>query len=234
MITNQEHQLNIGVHNRGNDILIIFDCDGVLVDSEPIANRIIVQCFQSEGFNVDLTFADKHFIGISTQDCIKYVELQFKRRVSQSFLRNYENLTKREIKRSLQAIPNIIGALELINYPKCIASGSTPEKIKLSLEVTNIYKYFGSIFSATQVKKGKPHPDIFLYASKEMGFKPDHCIVVEDSDPGVQAALAAGMKPLLYRPHMDILGADSDKVKIFNDMSQLPTIIEKWVSYKFR
>ncbi|UXE66387.1 MAG: HAD-IA family hydrolase [Chryseotalea sp. WA131a] len=69
---------------------------------------------------------------------------------------------------------------------------------KLSLEVTNIYKYFGSIFSATQVKKGKPHPDIFLYASKKMGFKPDHCIVVEDSDHGVQAALAAGMKPLLY------------------------------------
>ena len=215
-------------------VLVIFDCDGVLVDSEPIANRIICQCFQNEGFDIDIHFADKHFIGISNEDCIQYVESLFNRKVSSSFLKNYETLTQEEIRRSLQAIPNIIEAIELIKFPKCIASGSTPEKIKLSLEITHIHPYFFNIFSATQVKKGKPFPDLFLYAAKEMGFGPENCIVIEDSNPGIQAAIAAGMKPLLYRPGANASHHETDQVKIFNNMSQLPKIIEAWAHEKLQ
>ena len=131
-----------------------------------------------------------------------------------------------EIKNTLQPIPHIKEALEKLNYPRCVASGSEPDKIELSLYVTGLRKYFTNLYSSLEVPRGKPFPDVFLHAAKEMGFRADQCIVIEDSDPGVQAALSAGMKVLLYRPFDLDLPVFNESVIVFDSMKKLPSIIE--------
>lgn len=157
---------------KNNKILLIFDCDGVLVDSEPLANRILIQCSQKEGFDVDEAYAYKHFYGISDRDCISHVESIFKKKVSDNFLETLSLLTREEIKNTLQPISQIKEALAALPYSRCVASGSEPEKIQLSLEVTGLKKYFTHVYSSSQVQRGKPFPDIFLHAAKEMDFTP--------------------------------------------------------------
>ena len=212
---------------KNNNILLIFDCDGVLVDSEPIANRVIIQCLQKEGFDVDEAYAYKHFHGISNRDCISHIELNFKRKVPDNFVETLSLLTDEEIKNTLQPISHIKEALAALPYPKCIASGNELERIKLSLEVTGLKEYFTHVFSSLQVQAGKPSPDVFLHAAKEMGFTPHQCIVIEDSNPGVQAALNAGMKVLLYRSTLEDKSDLLKEVTVFDDMAHLPALIHK-------
>ena len=213
---------------KNNNPLLIFDCDGVLVDSEPLANRTIIQCLQKEGFDVDEAYANKHFHGISNIECISHIEAIFKRKVSGNFLETLSLLTNEEIKNTLQPVSHIEEALAVLPYPRCVASGSEPERIRLSLEVTGLKKYFTHIYSSLQVEKGKPFPDLFLHAAKEMDFTPHQCIVIEDSNPGVQAALHAGMKVLWYRPVLDKSDLP-EEVTVFADMAHLPGLIHEIV-----
>ncbi len=213
---------------HGNqDKLLIFDCDGVLVDSEPIANRIFVECLQNEGYGVDEAYALKHFYGIALRDCITHVETVFQQKISEGFIDTLSQLTNGEIKRSLKPIRNIELALEQIRYPKCVASGSDYEKLHLSLEVTGLKKYFDHIFSVDEVERGKPYPDIFLFAAAQLNFEPHNCIVIEDSLAGVQAGLAAGMPVYFYHPSSNNGLVLSEGVTVFYDMAQLPHLIAR-------
>lgn len=209
--------------------LLIFDCDGVLVDSEPLANRTFIQCLRNEGFDVDEAYGYKHFLGISTRDCINHIETTFQRKLSDTFLDTLSTLTNEEIKNSLQPIPNIKEALAKLSYPKCVASGSEPDKIRLSLDVTGLRPFFTNIYSSLQVPRGKPHPDIFLFAANQMGFLPEQCIVIEDSDPGVNAAINAEMKVLLYRPELNADALFKEKAILFDNMALLPELIEELI-----
>lgn len=212
---------------ENNNLLLIFDCDGILVDSEPLANRTFIQCLQSEGFGVDEEYAYKHFLGIATRDCIAHVESVFERKVSDNFVETFSLLTAEEIKNTLQPIAGIKEALATLLYPKCVASGSEPDKIQLSLEVTGLKKYFDHIYSSSEVQRGKPFPDIFLYAAKEMGFTPNECIVIEDSLPGMQAGLRAGMRVLGYVPVLENKPDLPKGVTVFSDMNKLPGLINR-------
>ena len=206
--------------------LTIFDCDGVLVDSEPLANRTMIKCLQDEGFDVDEAYAEKYFHGVSNRDCLVTIAAHFNRKVSNHFEERLSLMVTEEIKNTLQPIPHIKEALEKLDYPRCVASGSEPDKIELSLYVTGLRKYFTNLYSSLEVPRGKPFPDVFLHAAKEMGFRADQCIVIEDSDPGVQAALSAGMKVLLYRPFDLDLPVFNESVIVFDSMKKLPSIIE--------
>ena len=210
-----------------NSTLLIFDCDGVLVDSEPIANRALIACLQKEGFKVDEAYAWQHFHGISTRDCITHVESAFGRKVSASLEKDFSHLTNAEIRNTLQPIPFIQEVLPTLPFPKCVASGSEPDKIALSLEVTGLKKYFTHIYSSLQVERGKPFPDVFLYAANQMGFTPGQCIIIEDSSPGVQAGLQAGMQVLWYRTVKTNSSDVSNGVRVFSDMRHLPTLIQE-------
>lgn len=212
---------------RNTNTLLIFDCDGVLVDSEPLANRTFIQCLQNEGFEVDSAYGYKHFLGISTRDCINHIETKFKRKVSDTFMDTLSSLTNEEIKNSLQPIPNIREALAALTYPKCVASGSEPDKIGLSLEVTGLKPFFSNIYSSLQVARGKPFPDIFLFAANQMGYMPEQCIVIEDSNPGAQAAINAEMRLLLYRPELEADAELKEKSILFDNMASLPALIEE-------
>lgn len=205
--------------------LLIFDCDGVLIDSEPMANKLFIRCLQKEGFDVDELYGE-HFHGIALADCLQKIETDFNRPVPEHFVPQFTQILDEEMKLNLQAMPGIHEALGLLPNPKCVASGSTHARLQLSLSVTNLLSQFQHIFSATDVVQGKPEPDLFLYAAEKMRFAPSDCIVMEDSYAGLQAGLAAQMPVLLYNPLWTKKYPVPDGVPVFNDMKELPKLIQ--------
>jgi len=210
--------------NNGNSKLLIFDCDGVLIDSEPMANRLFLQCLRHEGLDVDEVY-EEHFHGIALADCMRKVEGDFNRKLSASFLDQFTLLLDKEMEQHLQAMPGIHEALTALPHKKCVASGSTHPRLQLALSVTDLLSHFDKIFSATDVTNGKPAPDLFLYAAEQMQFETNNCIVIEDSYPGMQAAIAAQMPVLLYNPHWTDKYEVPEGVKVFYNMAQLPQLI---------
>ncbi len=205
--------------------LVIFDCDGVLVDSEPLVNKLFIDSLNEEGFDIEYEWGNR-LHGIPLPDCIELVEKTFNKKVSHGFV---DNLTMQGIKllaKELKPIPNVKEALQQIHNPKCVASGSDTRKIFLSLQIAGLGDFFEHIFSSELVKKGKPEPDIFLYAAERLGFLPDQCIVVEDSEPGMKAAVAAGMEVLIYKPEGCIDYPLLPHAKSFKDMRELPGLIK--------
>ena len=204
--------------------LLIFDCDGVLIDSEPMANKLFIRCLQKEGFDVDELYGE-HFHGIALADCLRKIETDFNRSVPEHFVPQFTQLLDVEMKQNLQAMPGIHQALSLLPHSKCVASGSTHDRLQLSLSVTHLLDHFQHIFSATDVAEGKPAPDLFLYAAEKMGFAPADCIVMEDSYAGLQAGLAANMPVLLYNPQWTKKYPVPEGVPVFYDMKELPGLI---------
>ncbi|KPF41334.1 HAD family phosphatase [Rhizobium sp. AAP43] len=178
--------------------LVIFDCDGVLVDSEPIALEVLIEALREKGVNIDQEGASERFLGRSLAHLAQSVEAEFGVEIDAEFLSHMREALYRRFRTDLKplpGIPHVMQALRDGGLSWCVASSSQKERVELSLTVTGLIDYFApDIFSATMVKNGKPAPDLFLHAAAEMGFPPEHCIVVEDSPAGIQAARAAGMR----------------------------------------
>ncbi len=212
--------------NNRNSKLLIFDCDGVLIDSEPMANRLFINCLREEGFDIDELYGE-HFHGIALADCVRKVEGDFGRNLSQGFLERFTLLLDEEMKQNLKPMPGIHEALEQLPHPKCVASGSTHPRLQLSLSVTGLLQHFDGIFSATDVANGKPAPDLFLWAAAQMNFDYKDCIVIEDSYAGLQAALAANMPVLLYNPQWTHKYEVPQNITVFHHMEQLPLLVKE-------
>lgn len=206
--------------------LLIFDCDGVLIDSEPMANSLFLHCLREEGLEVDELYGE-HFHGIALADCLRKVERDFQRPLPEHFVPRYTQLLDEEMKAHLQPMPGIHAALEALPQPKCVASGSTHERLQLSLSVTKLLSFFEFIFSAQDVAHGKPQPDLFLFAANKMNVAPADCIVIEDSYAGLQAALAARMTVLLYNPLWTNKYTVPDGVPVFYNMAELPALVKQ-------
>ena len=183
-------------------LLVIFDCDGVLVDSEPIALSVLGEML--EGQDVALSgeeIADR-FLGRSLGAVAETVRQDFGVRLPEDFPAMIRRRLFARYERELRPMPGIQAALEGLaarGIATCVASSSLPERIEKSLTVTGLSGAFGSrVFSASMVKVGKPAPDLFLYAARQSGFSPANCIVVEDSPAGIVAARAAGMRVLAF------------------------------------
>jgi len=180
-------------------LLIIFDCDGVLVDSEPLSNGTFVKMLSEVGYHLSYEEGVERFVGKSIGTCIKEVELALGRKLPDSFEDTFREVTFDLFRRELQPVTGIHEVLKNLPYEACVASSGPHEKIKLNLGVTSLYEFFeGKIFSASDVQRGKPFPDLFLHAASSMGYDPGNCVVVEDAVPGVQAARSAGMRVLGY------------------------------------
>ena len=174
--------------------LVIFDCDGVLVDSEPIANRILVAALAEVGTVIDMERAMARFVGRSMAAVVAMVEAEHGRPLPQDFLERLQARTFAAFRAELRPIPGIREALAAITAPVCVASSGSHEKIALSLSLCGLDVLFrGRAFSAADVTRGKPHPDLFLHAARRLGARPEASVVVEDSVVGVAAAAAAGM-----------------------------------------
>ena len=174
--------------------LIIFDCDGVLVDSESLAVEAFVQVLREAGVPAERTMIERCF-GMKQADILLRVSEHTGHDVPLSVAENLWPVTRTYFERSLKPMPGIVAFLEAMGgRQRCVASSSNPERIRLSLELTGLGRYFGdAVYSSHQVARGKPAPDLFLFAAASMGVQPARCLVIEDSIYGVQGAIAAGM-----------------------------------------
>jgi HAD superfamily hydrolase (TIGR01509 family) len=212
--------------------LIVFDCDGVLVDSEVISCRAHAETLTRHGFPITSEQVFDRFLGRSTRQAHLEVEAELGRSLPDDFNTQLQDELYRSFEATLRAVPYIDQALDAITQAVCVASSGSQERMRVSLGCAGLYDRFApNIFSATQVAHGKPAPDLFLFAAEQMGVAPERCLVIEDSIPGVTAAVAAGMPVLGFhggshcRPgYGDTLRA-AGAAAIFDDMRGLPGLI---------
>jgi HAD superfamily hydrolase (TIGR01509 family) len=177
--------------------LVIFDCDGVLVDSEPTINRAHAQVLTECGYpNTEQKLVER-FCGMSDPEMIDIIEREWGRAVPVSYAERVGEMMDDGFRQSLTSVEGVAEVLDWLQLPVCVASSSAPEQIRRKLELTGLLEYFGeNLFSATMVARGKPSPDLFLYAAQRLATAPDRCLVIEDSPAGIDAALSAGMTPI--------------------------------------
>jgi HAD superfamily hydrolase (TIGR01549 family) len=201
--------------NRRPFDLVIFDCDGVLVDSEPIINRAHAEVLNECGYSITEDELLSRFCGVSDA----YGE-RVGARIENGF------------GQSLIAIPGVAEAVDSLWLPVCVASSSVPEQIRRKLDLTGLLVRFGeNLFSATMVARGKPAPDLFLYAAQRLATAPDRCLVVEDSLAGIEAAVSAGMTAIGFcggshcGPEHGVALRARGAVLVIDDMHELPSAI---------
>ncbi len=174
--------------------LVIFDCDGVLVDSEILSCQIEAELFHKIGFTISTDEIMARFVGLNYETMAQQILSDYGVCLPDDFESRCLSRFSQVIETDLQAIPGMADMLAGISYPICLASSSPLDRIEKSLAVTSLTGYFtGRIFSAQMVSRGKPAPDLFLLAADECGTAPDKCLVIEDSAHGIKAAVAAGM-----------------------------------------
>lgn len=175
-------------------MLLIFDCDGVLVDSEALACQVDADLLTGLGFPYTADAIKRQFVGVSFKDMVARIEAEHRRALPADFGERMDKVLFARFEAELQPIEDVRAAILALPHSRCVASSSTPARIALSLRVTGLDDLFEHVFSATQVARGKPAPDLFLHAASRMGRPSDECIVIEDSPAGVQGAIAAGMR----------------------------------------
>lgn len=175
--------------------LVIFDCDGVLVDSEPIANRVFCEMLNELGIAVTLDDMFERFVGYSMGQCVEVVTELLGAPPPESFVPELRSRTALALEAEVRPVNGIKETLNNINVPVCVASSGVHAKIRLTLGKTGLLETFeGKIFSVVDVKHPKPAPDVFLHAANRMGVSPSDCAVIEDTPTGVKAGVAAGMR----------------------------------------
>ena len=209
--------------------LIIFDSDGVLVDSERIALTVLARAASEEGAAIGLDEAIRSFRGVKMADCVREIERRSGRSVRESFIADVRQAIALAFDAELKPVEGIHAALAEITFPVCVASNGPMSKLTHTLGLTKLLSHFeGRIFSAYEVGSWKPDPGLFLYAAQTLGVHPSRCVVVEDSLSGILAAKAAGMRVLGFTggdPEIELeLGAAG--ADLFHRMSDLPALLQ--------
>ena len=207
--------------------LVIFDCDGVLVDTERLAVRVDVQVLAQLGWVMTEAEVVERFVGLSDASMREAIEAHTGRRLADNWEQEFKHLYRSSFAESLTAVDGVVEALDGITLRTCVASSGTHEKMRFTLGLTGLLERFdGRMFSVTEVERGKPAPDLFLHAASRMGVPPAACAVVEDSRFGVEAARAAGMRAFGYAGGLTPahLLAGSGTV-VFTDMRKLPRLL---------
>ncbi|WP_405724492.1 HAD family hydrolase [Streptomyces sp. NBC_01537] len=209
--------------------LVIFDNDGVLVDSEPISNRILAEYLTEVGFPTTYEESIRDYMGSAMHRVHDLVAERTGRRLPADFDETFHRKVFEAFRRDLQPVPGVDAVLEKLEangVPYCVASSGSHERIRVGLGKTGLYERFGEerIFSSQDVGRGKPAPDLFLHAARVMGVAPGRCAVVEDSPLGVEAAVAAGMDVYGFTgmtPAEKLAGAGER----FGEMGELPGLL---------
>ena len=206
--------------------LVIFDCDGVLVDSESLGCQTLIDIAAEHGVDIALAEALHLFRGRKMSVCVTEIERRRGVSVPDTFIPTVRARMADTFRRELRAVDGVRDALDSIGLPFCVASSGPLEKIQLSLELTGLLPLFsGRIFSAYEVGTWKPDPGLFLHAARALGVTPAACAVSEDSLPGVQAGIAAGMQVYAYTPAGDPQMLAREGAIAFHSMADLPAYL---------
>jgi len=174
---------------------VLFDCDGVLVDSETLGIGVLVSMVREYGYTLELEPAVDLMRGLSFKACCSLVELAVGQTLPLDFEPRFRERSFEEFKLNMRPVPGVVPFVESLQQPLGVASSGPVSKIRLNLGLVGLLPRFeGNIFSCFEIQSWKPEPDIYLHAAKSMGFAVDECIVIEDSKPGVMAAVAGGFK----------------------------------------
>ena len=213
-------------------MLLIFDCDGVLVDSEVLACRIDAEVLSGLGVPYTAEEIARQFVGVSMKDMVARIEAERGFSLPKDFGGTVNRTLFARFEKDLEPIVGVREAILALPFRRCVASSSVPERIALSLRVTGLAPLFDRVFSATEVPRGKPAPDLFLHAAQHMETHPSSCLVIEDSAAGVQAALAADMRVIGFTggghcgpDHADKLRQAGASV-IVERMADLPVTVQ--------
>jgi HAD superfamily hydrolase (TIGR01509 family) len=207
--------------------LVIFDCDGVLVDSERIAVRVEAEYLAELGWPLSQAEIVERFMGRTTEYMDEAVEAQLGSRLPGDWKDQFQRRYREAFAAELAPVDGVLEVLDQLSVPTCVASSGSHDKLRLTLGHTGLYGRFeGRIFSGYEVANGKPAPDLFLHAAARMGAEPARCAVVEDSRYGVLAARAAGMRAFGYAGGLtpaDLL--EGEGTVVFEDMRELPRLL---------
>ncbi|OYX25677.1 MAG: hydrolase [Rhodobacterales bacterium 32-66-7] len=174
--------------------LVIFDCDGVLIDSELISARMLIAEVARLGLIIDLPYVERHFLGRSYPVVMETIRREFGLDLPPDFEAQYREALLAAFERELQVMPHVHEVLSRIGVPFCVATSSSPRRVEMSLNLAGLSRLVGDrVYTSTLVARGKPAPDLFLHAADRMGVRPERALVIEDSLTGIRAGLAAGM-----------------------------------------
>lgn len=214
--------------------LLIFDCDGVLVDSEILAHETLLELMASLGHPMTIDEAIREFAGRSLADTIAAAERLLGRPIPEETGKHYGARLLDRFRRDLVPVAGVRDAILALPHRRCVASSSSPERLRLALDVTGLAPLFGdSVFSAVQVAHGKPAPDLYLFAARSLGATPEDCIVIEDTTRGVTAGRAAGMNVIGFagaRHATPTLADDLTRAGaqvVIRSMSKLPAVVRR-------
>lgn len=215
--------------------LVIFDSDGVLVDSEPIASRVLAEALTEIGYATSPREAIERYTGISLASLLAKIEAERNRPLPADFAATLEQRDFAAFRAELAPIAGVaetLEELERLDVAKCVASSGTPAKLEVTLGVSGLARSFAPhIFSARMVSRGKPAPDLFLLAAERMGVRPRDCVVVEDSVAGITAARSAGMRAFGFIGGSHVFAAlpsmlrDAGAAFVFENMTDLPGLL---------
>jgi HAD superfamily hydrolase (TIGR01509 family) len=207
--------------------LLILDCDGVVVDSEPITTRVLTEMLNDLGVSIENKEVARRFTGHTFARTLELVARLLRAPVPVDFVPNYRDRTFAALEAELKPVQGIEAALDQIATPYCIASNGPHGKMRKTLGITSLLSRFeGRLFSSADVPRGKPFPDLYLFVARHFAVPPSACLVVEDSESGVTAALAAGMSVYGFSgstPDGRLLAAGAHRV--FREMSELPALV---------
>jgi HAD superfamily hydrolase (TIGR01509 family) len=223
----------MGRQANGPFDLVIFDLDGVLVDSEPISARVAAAALKEAGVEIPAAELCDRFLGVSTAAMLRVIEVEHGCRLPDAFQETLRARILNAFEHELEPVPGVAALLDALAVARCVASSSHPEQIRRSLELAGLLDQLAPhLFSATMVDAGKPAPDLFLLAAARMSAEPTRCLVIEDSEVGIRAAKAAAMtaygftganhvRPQVHAPRLRAAGADA----VFADMAALTGFI---------
>lgn len=212
--------------------LVIFDCDGVLIDSEHLACVAETRVFRRFGLDMADDFIVSHCIGLSWASSLALIETHFNWTAPEDCILAVHEETRHIFETELKAIAGISDLLDRLTCRRCVASSSSPERLRHSLGLVGLYESLKPhIFSATMVKNGKPAPDLFLHAAREMATDPKACVVIEDSIAGVTAAKAAGIPVIGFiggshaRPDLTARLQEAGAAAVVADMKEVASLL---------
>ena len=209
--------------------LLVFDCDGVLVDSEDISSDVLIDLCAPLGIVLDRAHVRAHYIGRSFPTVARALADLADGPLPPTFEQTYRTALLRRFEGELRPTPGVADILAATAIRRCVATSSSPQRVERSLAVTGLATFFGPhVFTASEVARGKPHPDLFLHAAARMGADPAATLVIEDSRPGFEAALAAGMRVVAYTGGAHLRGRPFDGpqgIAAFDNWAEFPHLL---------